>query len=84
MLSRQVASSARTMSSQRFFSTASIAASEGKGQPLSEKEKAHENQWAQKHDAEKLQALRKALEDQEKVTQKLKQDLENLEKGKSS
>lgn len=49
MLSRQVASSARTMSSQRFFSTASIAASEGKGQPLSEKEKAHENQWAQKH-----------------------------------
>ncbi|KAI8139953.1 hypothetical protein BJV82DRAFT_624530 [Fennellomyces sp. T-0311] len=69
--------------SRRMFSSSRIASQDGAGtKKFAEKEKAAEKQWAQKHDEEKLKALRKALEEQEKATNALRKDLEALEKGK--
>ncbi|KAI9317396.1 hypothetical protein BX666DRAFT_1615454 [Dichotomocladium elegans] len=83
MLSRQIASTtAKTMTARRLFGTSTVARNDGYSKPLDEKEKAQENQWAHQHDAEKLKALRKALEEQEKVTAQLKQELETLSKSK--
>ncbi|KAG2228254.1 hypothetical protein INT45_011046 [Circinella minor] len=85
MISRQaVTLSKRTITplSRRMFNTTRTVTQEGGNtQKLTEKERAAEKQWVRQHDEEKLKALRKALEEQEKTTNKLKKDLEALEKG---
>ncbi|KAI8876410.1 hypothetical protein K501DRAFT_200477 [Backusella circina FSU 941] len=43
------------------------------------KEKAVENQWARVHDADLLQKLRKALQENEQATADIKQKLNDLE-----
>ncbi|KAI8577294.1 hypothetical protein K450DRAFT_252501 [Umbelopsis ramanniana AG] len=48
---------------------------------ISDKEKAVENQWARLHDAEKIKALRDALQKQTEATESLKKDIEELKKG---
>ncbi|GAB5587453.1 hypothetical protein Unana1_02353 [Umbelopsis nana] len=45
---------------------------------FSEKEAALENQWARMHDAEKIKALREALQKQTEATEALKKDIEDL------
>ncbi|KAI7851025.1 hypothetical protein BDC45DRAFT_516967 [Circinella umbellata] len=85
MISRQAATlSKRTITplSRRMFNTTRTVTQEGGNtQKLTEKERAAEKQWVRQHDEEKLKALRKALEEQEKATNKIKKDLEALEKG---
>ncbi|KAI9276928.1 hypothetical protein BDA99DRAFT_494444 [Phascolomyces articulosus] len=84
MIARQAATlSKRTITplSRRMISSTRTVAEEGGTKKLSEKEQAAEKQFARQRDEEKLKALRKALEEQEKTTNQLKKDLEALEKG---
>ncbi|CAM0135717.1 unnamed protein product [Umbelopsis sp. WA50703] len=51
-----------------------VATSKGFG----EKEKAVENQWARRHDAEKLKAISDQLKKQAEETQNMQQEIEQL------
>ncbi|KAI9323144.1 hypothetical protein BX666DRAFT_2021899 [Dichotomocladium elegans] len=71
--------------SRRFYSESNLSGTAGatasaRGS-FSDKEKAVENQWARTHDAEKIKALREALEEQQKVNASLKKDLDELKKS---
>ncbi|KAI8883221.1 hypothetical protein K501DRAFT_249920 [Backusella circina FSU 941] len=72
---------AKRFNSYQSGSEGATAASRGS---FGEKEKAVENQWARSHDADKIKALRDALQKQEEATKAIKKDLEELQKKHES
>ncbi|CEG84539.1 hypothetical protein RMATCC62417_18327 [Rhizopus microsporus] len=72
----------RTYLTRRSIHMTSVVRNEGAtagSKGFGEKEKAVENQWARKHDAELLKKLRENLEQQEKQTAEIKKQLAELE-----
>lgn len=71
-------------SSVRAFSTARVAMSEGAinqaNDAFSEKEKAAENVYVKKHEAEQLRALKEKLQKQKETIDKLEDEISNLKK----
>lgn len=83
MLSQSIAR--RTIqSSIRSFSTARVCLNEGStGQGkdgFADREKAQENYYIKKHEADQLKALREKLENQKKAVSDLEQEIKDLKK----
>ncbi|KAK6456216.1 ATPase inhibitor mitochondrial precursor [Scheffersomyces xylosifermentans] len=70
--------------SARAFSTSRVALSEGAinnaNDAFSEKERAQENVYIKKHEAEQLKALREKLEKQKQTIEKLEKEIDDIKK----
>ncbi|ODV80887.1 uncharacterized protein CANTADRAFT_47915 [Suhomyces tanzawaensis NRRL Y-17324] len=64
----------------RSFSAARVARTEGGSEAFNEREKAHENLYIKKHEAEQLKQLREKLQEHKETIEKLENQIKEIKK----